>query len=156
MDMVIILEIFIWFCMLPILAIQKGMSILRKKCDAGLPPFRIQLVPSSDTAWTASSEVRRLAQELAAAGFLPAGVYDVRGFEDARYMLFLHQASGVIGNIVGKGKKTWLDVKTVMANGQSVTTSTCEDFGLPQRPGNEVLRAANPDEIGRASCRERV
>ena len=143
--MLFILRIFSWVAVAFAATVQKCMAFLEKKCEAVLPPFRIQLDPSSDNAWTSSKEVQRLAQELAAAGFTPSGTYDIRGIAGARMMIFCHDGSDVMGSVVGLGKKVWLEVKTVLVSGRSISISTGESFDLPQRPGSEYLPPAAPN-----------
>ena len=52
--MVFILNVFSWIACGFVWLVQKAMAFLQRKCDEGLPPFRIQLIPSSDVAWATS------------------------------------------------------------------------------------------------------
>jgi hypothetical protein len=143
--MAFILNIFSWVVCGLLGLIQKSMVFIYRKYESGLPPFRIQLVRSADVVWSTSKEVRRLRSDLMSAGFTPAGTYDIYEMASTHYMVFCHPGSSVLGVIVGSGRKTWLDVSSVFADGGSIAVSSCEDPGLPQRPGHEVLRVSAPD-----------
>jgi hypothetical protein len=143
--MVFILNALSWVACGFVWLAQKSLSFIERKCDAGTPPFRIQLTPSSNVAWATSKKVRSLRDDLISAGFISAGTYEVQELPDTRYMVFVHEASSVIGTIVGTAGKVWLDLSSVFLDGRSLTVSSCEDVGLPRRPGDEIRRVPVPN-----------
>lgn len=134
-----------FFASLIALVCDRCLRYLDRKAQAGLPPARISLTPLADDRWIVSKDVWALAQRLEAAGFAPAGTYDVSGFEGARYGVFLHQTARVAAVITGLGKKTWLDLRTFTLEGGSFTVSSVEDPRLPQPPWGWITHVATVD-----------
>ena len=100
-----ILNFFLWICEAFVWLVDKCMKRIWKECNDQLPPFRIQLLPANDAAWTKSPAVQGLVSELTGLGFSPAGVYDVIGMKEVRVMGWVHPPSSVVLLIYSSGKK---------------------------------------------------
>src|ERR1051325_1777459 len=140
--MVFILNALGWTACSFVFLVQKSLNLLQREYDAALPPFRLQLLPSSDVVWAVSKSVRRLREDLIFGGFISAGTYDIQEIPGTHCMAFVHEASAVIAVIAGTCWKTWLEISTVLTDGWSVSISSAADFALPQRPGHRVLRVS--------------